>query len=402
MSSPRLCQCRVAALDLETNAFGLGEGELVEDVRALEPWSGIDEEQLQDCDSLLTAARHAVKPGRPEALRSLERGISGVSSAASSQSSAAAPCPTCGRVLGGRLQLGGDSSVGAVCGERQMAGALFGVRHNLRERRCTAWRFQTGAARNRSRRAAGARSERRGVVELDHSFVGARLECGDDALAISVRVRDQIDRRSSERGDLEQDIEGLAGQPGEGGRRAAPATSRARQGPAGGRARVRAYQLAAQLQREEGIARRRLLHPGELGSRQLEPEPLLEQAVHGGQTERAERTARAARPGTRAPARTGSPSSGAFRTVAGRPDRLALKTSKRDLQHSGRGRVEPLASSSATRTGSRSDRARKASSTASPIACGSGGISPGSTSSSATSSARRRGGASEGPTSSST
>ena len=42
--------------------------------------------------------------------------------------------PTCGRVLGGRLQLGGDSSVGAVRGERQMAGALLGVRHHLRER----------------------------------------------------------------------------------------------------------------------------------------------------------------------------------------------------------------------------------------------------------------------------
>ena len=40
--------------------------------------------------------------------------------------------------------------------------------------------------------------------------------------------------------------------------------------------------------------------------------------------------------------------------------------------------------------------ARSTSSTASPIACGSGAVSPGSASSSATSSARRRGGASEG------
>ena len=59
-------------------------------------------------------------------------------------------------------------------------------------------------------------------------------------------------------------------------------------------------------------------------------------------------------------------------------------------------------SSSATRTGPRSASALKASRTASPIACGSGGSASGSTRSRAISSARRRGGSSEAATSSKT
>ena len=94
-----------------------------------------------------------------------------------------------------------------------------------------------------------------------------------------MRCRDQIDRRPGERRDLEQDIEGLAGSRA----RRPPSSSRkvsgTRQGLARRRARVRAYELAPELEREEGIARRRLLHAGELGAGQVEPEPLLEQAV---------------------------------------------------------------------------------------------------------------------------
>ena len=84
-------------------------------------------------------------------------------------------------------------------------------------------------------------------------------------------------------------------------------------------------------------------------------------------------------------------------------DRLLAQAPQRDLQHAGRGRVEPLhvVERDEHRAVAR-PAARSTSSTASPIACGSGAASPGSASSSATSSARRRGGASEGATSSST
>ena len=43
------------------------------------------------------------------------------------------------------------------------------------------------------------------------------------------------------------------------------------------RPRVRTDQLAAELEGEEGIARRRLLHSSELRAGQVEPQPLLEQ-----------------------------------------------------------------------------------------------------------------------------
>ena len=84
---------------------------------------------------------------------------------------------TVSRVLGGRLQLGGDSSVGAVRSERQMAGTLLGVRHHLGER--TMHRpplpdrrlLVTDRGEQRVREANG------GVIELDHSFVGTGLEC---------------------------------------------------------------------------------------------------------------------------------------------------------------------------------------------------------------------------------
>ena len=90
-----------------------------------------------------------------------------------------------------------------------------------------------------------------GVIELDDSFVGTGLERLDDALAISVRRRDQIDRRSREGGYLEQDIEGLAGQPGEAAAEQVLQGLGNRQRSAGDGPRVGAYELAPQLQREE-------------------------------------------------------------------------------------------------------------------------------------------------------
>ena len=99
---------------------------------------------------------------------------------------------------------------------------------------------------------------------------------------------------------------------------------------------------------------------------------------------------------------TGLPMSGpsltvaSSRTCSSRRRRSAIWTTPADAGSS------HWRSSSATRTGPRSARAHKRSSTARPIACASGVASPGSTRRRATSSARRRGGSNESATSSKT
>ena len=198
-------------------------------------------------------------------------------------------------------------------------------------------------------------------------------------LAVSMRCRDQLDRRPGERRDLEQDIDRV--RPGSRARRPPSSscrlsgTGKARPGV---RPRVRADELAPQLEREERIARRRLLHAGELGTRQLEPEPLL--AADGAAQPRLSgpseiRSSRSS--GNERSSSNGSPSSGAVRTVAaGRRARRA-GAGARSAAHRPRPGRATAASSSATSTGPCSARARSTSSTASPIACGSGAASPG-------------------------
>jgi hypothetical protein len=51
----------------------------------------------------------------------------------------------------------------------------------------------------------------------------------------------------------------------------------------------RADELAPEFECEEEIAGRCLLHPGQLGSRELEPEALLEEPVNAAEAERADR-----------------------------------------------------------------------------------------------------------------
>ena len=115
------------------------------------------------------------------------------------------------------------------------------------------------------------------AVELDHALAHGRVERLEHALAVAVRRGDELDRRPGERSDQEQDVERLAGKPGEAAaeqlaQALGNAQRLARRGP-----RARADELAAELEREERVAGRRLLHAGELRARQLEPEPLLEQ-----------------------------------------------------------------------------------------------------------------------------
>ncbi len=90
--------------------------------------------------------------------------------------------------------------------------------------------------------------------------------------------------------------------------------------------------------------------------------------------------------------------SGAAAERGEKADTLVAQTPQRDLEHGGRGRVEPLEVVEGDDHGLLGRRAlRSTSSTASPIAPCSGGCSPGSASQSAISSARRRGGASDPP-----
>ena len=115
------------------------------------------------------------------------------------------------------------------------------------------------------------------VVELDDAFPHGRLERLEDTLPVSVRRRDELDRRPRERCDLEEDVDRLRWQPGEPAAEQLPQAFGNPQGPTGRRPRVRPNELASELEREERVARRRLLDAGELRPRQVETEPLLEQ-----------------------------------------------------------------------------------------------------------------------------
>ena len=127
------------------------------------------------------------------------------------------------------------------------------------------------------------------VVELDDAFVNGRLQRLQHSLAVSIRCRDELDRRPGERRGLEQDIAGVGRQAVEtAAEQLAQAVGNA-QGLSRRRPRVRAHELAPQLERKERITGRRLLHAGELWSGQLEPEPLLEQTMQRAERERAER-----------------------------------------------------------------------------------------------------------------
>ena len=83
----------------------------------------------------------------------------------------------------------------------------------------------------------------------------------------------------------------------------------------------------------------------------------------------------AARSGTSARARRAR-HSGPSLTVAKKPDRLLAKSPERDLQHTRRGRVEPLGVVERDQHRPVLGKRRSTSSTASPIACGSGAARP--------------------------
>ena len=218
-----------------------------------------------------------------------------------------------------------------------------------------------------------------------------------DPLLISVRCRDELDGRPCERRHLEEDVDRVRRQPGEAAAEQLLQALGHRQGTARRRPRVRAHELASELEREERIARRRLLHAGELGPRQLQPESLLEQAMDGCQAERAEGEPLEPRLREGALELEGLSSVGPGLTVASSPIGSSRRRRSAICSTPAEAGSSHCASSIATSTGPArparaARRARQVRSHAGPAAA-----SPGSASSSAISSARRRGGASEGP-----
>src|SRR5262249_10533668 len=101
----------------------------------------------------------------------------------------------------------------------------------------------------------------------------------EHSITVTVRGRHQVDGRTRQRSDMEEDVAGL-------GRQTCEATPEqltqalwyAQRAPSRG-LHPRLRQLAGQFEREERIPSRRLLKRGELGRRQPERQPLLEQVM---------------------------------------------------------------------------------------------------------------------------
>ena len=138
------------------------------------------------------------------------------------------------------------------------------------------------------------------AVEHDHVLVGGELERLQSLLAIAVGCRHDLRRRPATRRGHEQDLTRLLRQtvqaPTEQGARLPGSVQRpSRLEPD----RV-SRELAAELERKERVTCRRIAHPGELGSGQLQFEPALEQLVECPHAERTERELQVSALGQRA------------------------------------------------------------------------------------------------------
>ena len=212
-----------------------------------------------------------------------------------------------GRELGGKLQSSAAAAVApraAACSAAASSSEAISRRGRRRQAPCAApalrdpstssGEFPVHGATLPGRSllvqieaSIGCGNERARVVEHNHSSRTA----GSSLSRISRRrgSRDQLDRRPRDRRSQEQDVDGLAGSRA----RRPPSSSLQAVGhpqrPAGLRPRARADELTTQLEREERISCRGLLHADELRPRQLEAESLLQQAVKRGQADRPER-----------------------------------------------------------------------------------------------------------------
>ena len=243
-----------------------------------------------------------------------------------------------------------------------------------------------------------------GVVQDDDALSDGCLEPSQDAIPVAVGRGDDVDRsaararrpaatRRASRRAAGQDGRraARAGSPGRGA--PGPAPGACSFGPVPGQAPARRTgcrrSLPVHVPVRAGSARARAAPRGDGDSAPTLSGPsvnLLESLA-------GEASARA-RADCRAPVPAGASRSSPSGSSRRRRSAIWIAPAEAGSSH--------CTSSSAITTGPRSATARSTSRTASPIACGSGGVSPGSASRSATSSARRRGRTSEDPTSSRT
>ena len=166
-----------------------------------------------------------------------------------------------GRLLGGGIELGGDGSIGPVCGEREMAGPLLEVWDRAGQRPVDGTAPRERGLLVADRGEKGVREAHPRVVELDHAFADSLGERVRDLLPVAVRCRDQVDGRPGKRGGLEENVHRFCRQPAQAAAEQLPQALRHAQGAPGRWPFVRPLELAAELEREERIARRRLEDP---------------------------------------------------------------------------------------------------------------------------------------------
>ena len=245
------------------------------------------------------------------------------------------------------------------------------------------------------RRQQGMREAQAGIVELDDPLPHSRFERSEHSLSISVSWRRPAPPSAARAPRPEAGRRRLGRQLGEAAAEQLAQALRYSQRLTGRGPRVRANQLASELEREERVTGCCLLHATELGrvtapGRAAASSRLCVALRLSGPTESCCR-----RPSAKARSSSkGLAASGVFRRVARSPTRSALSRRSAIWITPAEAGSSHCRSSRATTTGPRSLRAHRTSSTPSPIACGSGGTSPGSASRSATSSARLLGGTS--------
>jgi hypothetical protein len=180
------------------------------------------------------------------------------------------------------------------------------------------------------------------VSQFDDLLTDGRRQRLAYARGVPMRRGHQLDRRTRQRRNVQQDVGGLGGKPRE------PATQQLSQAlghahPGGlRRTRLRVQNLAPELEREERVSLAGVLDAPELCPREFERQFFLDQIAEGAPAQGAQREPRQPLLRERAleldrkrEART--PAEGDQQA-----DRLISQASQGDLQHAGGGWVQPL------------------------------------------------------------
>ena len=117
------------------------------------------------------------------------------------------------------------------------------------------------------------------IVEPKDAFPDRQGKRLSHALLVPVCRPHRLDRGSSQRCGEQQHLVGLSREPSEPPAEQLSQAVRDSQRLSGLRSCVRTDEFPPELQREEGVATGQLAHLRELGSRQLEPEPLAQKVV---------------------------------------------------------------------------------------------------------------------------